>query len=97
MLFTAYCVDKKDHVNIRLENRPNHVEFLKAKGEALKVAGPCLSEDGETMIGSLLVFEADDLSAAKAWVATDPYGIAGLFDSVDVKPWKYVIGGGLSL
>lgn len=97
MLFIAYCVDKKDHVNLRLENRPDHVAFLKAKGDDLKLAGPCLAEDGETMIGSLLIFEAADLAAAKAWVATDPYGLAGLFESVSVKNWKYVIGGGLSL
>lgn len=96
MLFIAYCVDKKDHLHIRTENRPAHLEFLGAKGDALKLAGPCFAEDGETMNGSLLIFEADDLDAARAWVATDPYGLAGLFESVTVKAWKYVLGGGLS-
>ncbi len=97
MLYIAYCVDKKDHLNVRMENRPNHVEFLKSKGNELKLAGPCLSDDGESMTGSLLIFEANSLAAAKAWIATDPYGLAGLFESVSVKPWKHVIGDGLTL
>ena len=50
-----------------------------------------LVEDGE-MRGSLLVIEADDIKAANAWVATDPYKAAGLFASVEVIEWRKVIG-----
>ena len=34
----------------------------------------------------------DDLAAAEAWAANDPYALAGLFDSVELIPWKKVIG-----
>lgn len=94
MLFIAYCVDKKDHLQTRMDTRPAHVEFLQAKGSALKVAGPTTDEDGETPNGSLLIFEDSSLDAAKAWVAEDPYGHAGLFESVTVKPWKHALGEG---
>ena len=95
MLFIAHCTDKAGHLQVRLDTRPDHVTFLKAKGEALKIAGPTLESDGETPNGSLLIFEDADLDAAKAWVSGDPYAAAGLFDSVIVKPWKHAIGGGL--
>ena len=42
------------------------------------MAGPVLSDDGETMIGSTFVIEFDSLDEAKAWAAEDPYAKAGL-------------------
>lgn len=95
MLFIAHCTDKAGHLQVRLDTRPDHLAFLAAKGDALKLAGPTLADDGETPSGSLLIFEDADLTAARAWVASDPYGAAGLFDSVIVKPWKHALGGGL--
>ena len=95
MLFAIFCIDKADHEHVRLENRPAHVAFLKAKGDAVKVAGPTITEDGAHMTGSLIVIEDDSLEAAKSWAANDPYGQAGLFESVTVRPWKHVLGGGL--
>ncbi|OUR78969.1 hypothetical protein A9Q83_06055 [Alphaproteobacteria bacterium 46_93_T64] len=95
MLFIAVCVDKADHLPVRMDTRPAHVDFLKAKGDALKLAGPSTADDGETPNGSLLIFEDSSLEAARAWVAADPYGAAGLFASVDVKPWKHALGAGL--
>jgi len=95
MLFIAYCVDKEDHLQVRMDTRPAHVDFLKAKGDALKLAGPTTAENGENPNGSMLVFEDSSLDAARAWVAADPYAAAGLFASVDVKPWKHALGAGL--
>ncbi|MZR29674.1 YciI family protein [Sneathiella litorea] len=95
MLFIAHCTDKADHLQVRLDTRPDHLEFLKAKGQALKLAGPTLDADGETPAGSLLIFEDADLDTAKAWVAEDPYAAAGLFENVIVKPWKHAIGDGI--
>ncbi len=92
MLFAVSCTDKANSLDLRLENRPDHIEFLKANSGAIKVAGPYIEEDGEGMTGSLLIVEAADLAAAKALAAGDPYAKAGLFASVDIRPWKWVIG-----
>ena len=92
MLFAVSCIDKADSLDVRLDNRPAHIEFLKAHGDAIKVAGPYVTEDGAGMTGSLLIVEAPDLAAAKALAAGDPYAKAGLFESVDIRPWKWVIG-----
>ncbi|MFN6984022.1 MAG: YciI family protein [Rhizobium oryzihabitans] len=40
--------------------------------------------------GSLVIVEAADIEAAKALADADPYAKAGLFESVDVKPYNWV-------
>jgi len=40
------------------------------------------------MAGSLIIFDAADIDAAKAWHADDPYVKAGLFAHSEVRPWK---------
>jgi uncharacterized protein len=92
MYFVALCIDKPDHLKVRLDTRPAHVEFLKSHGAEVKIAGPLLAADGETPNGSMLILDCADLAAAKALLAQDPYAKAGLFDSVEVKPWRWTIG-----
>lgn len=91
MLFAVTCLDKPDSGHIRQENRPAHVDFLKAAGDTVRLAGPVFSDDQERMIGSLLVIEAEDRAALGAWLEQDPYAKAGLFDTVTVRPFKWVL------
>ena len=88
-LFAVICRDLPGKLQTRLDTRDKHLTFLKEQ-PGLRMAGP-LIEEGE-MRGSLLVIEADDIKAANAWVATDPYTAAGLFASVEVIEWRKVIG-----
>lgn len=91
MLFALLCKDKPGHLQVRLDNRPAHVEFLNglnAKG-GLAFAGPFLDGDGKPN-GSLVVVEVADLAAAQALAESDPYAKAGLFEAVDIKPWNWV-------
>lgn len=92
MLFAVTCLDKPGHAAVRTDNRAAHLEFLKANAAAVKIAGPFTSDDGTAMVGSLLVVEAEDRAALDALLAADPYAAAGLFESVVVRPWRWVIG-----
>ena len=92
MLFALICTDKPDGLAIRLENRPEHVAYLKSLGDTLAFAGPFLKEDGKTMCGSLVVIEAPSMHAAKAIAAADPFAKAGLFETVEIRPWLWVLG-----
>lgn len=92
MLFVVTCIDKPGHLQVRLDNRPAHLDFLKANAAAVKAAGPFLSDDGESMVGSLLIVEAADRAALDAIVSADPYATAGLFESVTVRPWRWSVG-----
>jgi uncharacterized protein len=90
MLFALICTDKQDHLQVRLDNRPAHLAWLDSLGEAAKAAGPFLGEDGKPC-GTLAIIAAGDMDAAKALAARDPYAIAGLFASVDIRPWNWVV------
>ncbi|KPF45009.1 YciI-like protein [Rhizobium sp. G187] len=91
MLFAVICADKPGHLNLRMETRPPHVEWLNglnAEGK-LKIAGPFLDADGKPC-GSMLLIAADDLDGAKALAAQDPYAQVGLFETVEIKPYNWV-------
>ena len=91
MLFALICTDKPGGLAVRMENRPAHLAYLKSLDEALVFAGPFLMEDGKTMCGSLVVVEAASLDAARKIAAGDPFAKAGLFASVEIRPWLWAI------
>jgi uncharacterized protein YciI len=90
MLVALIAHDKQGALPIRQENRPAHVEYLKAS-PAVRQAGPLLDDAG-AMCGSLIILEVTDMAEAEAWVAGDPYGKAGLFQSIELIAWNRVIG-----
>lgn len=90
MLFALICTDKPGGVELRMKVRPDHLTFLESLGSAVKGAGP-LTDDAGRPTGSLILVEAENRSAIEALAASDPYAKAGLFSSVDIRPWKWVI------
>ncbi|ODN70407.1 YciI family protein [Methylobrevis pamukkalensis] len=92
MHFAVTCLDKPGHAHVRAETRPAHVAFLKANAEKFPIAGPFVSDDGASMTGSLLIVEIEDRAALDALLAEDPYAKAGLFETVEIRPWKWTIG-----
>ncbi len=90
MLIALTARDKPGALQTRLDTRTDHVAYLKETG-VVAMAGPLLDEAGE-MCGSLVILDVDDMSAAEAWAANDPYAKAGLFESVDLSHWNKVIG-----
>ena len=84
MAFMIFCLDKPNHVDTRLANRPAHVEHLTNHESHLISAGPLLTDDGETMIGSLLAIDFDSREAAQAWLAGEPFYRAGLYASATI-------------
>ena len=90
MLFAMICTDKPDHLQVRLDTRADHLAYLKGLGGDLKFAGPFLNADGKPN-GSLVVVKAADRPAAEAIAAADPYAKAGLFASVDIRPWNWAL------
>ena len=92
MLFAFLCKDKPGHLQVRLDTRAEHLAYLdRLNGEGkMKFAGPFLGDDGKPN-GSLIVVEAADSAEAAAIAAADPYARAGLFESVEIKAWNWVI------
>lgn len=91
MIFALICKDKPGSLDVRLANRPAHLDYLNGlngKG-ALKFAGPLLGDDG-TPVGSLVAIEVETRAAAEAIAEADPYAKAGLFAGVEIHPWNWV-------
>ena len=89
MLFALICTDRPGRLQTRLDTRPDHVAFLQDLGDALKAAGPFLGDDGKPN-GSLVIISAENAISAKIIADQDPYAKAGLFSSVEIKPWNWV-------
>ena len=90
MLFAIICNDNPNSLELRLVQRPSHLEYLNSLGNKIKAAGPFLDNDGNPC-GSLLIVDVETLSLAKNLAALDPYAKAELFNDVTIKPWKWVI------
>ena len=94
MYYSIYAKDKDNSLEARRHARPAHVQRLTALLEQgrLLVAGPSPRIDGEEpgragFSGSVIIAEFDSLEDARAWAADDPYFAAGVYESVEVKPF----------
>jgi uncharacterized protein YciI len=70
---------------LRKRHREAHLAGLEPLDAAGRIrhAGPLRDESGAPC-GSLVVFEAEDLEAARALAAADPYVVEGVFASHEV-------------
>lgn len=90
MLFCIYGTDKENSLDVRLANRTAHLEYWGNAG-CVQLGGPFTSDDGEQMLGSMLVVDVEDRATVEALVKEDPYTLAGLFENVDIRAWKWLL------
>jgi len=90
-LFVLFCVDKPNSLDLRMANREAHLAYVRERLDLVKLGGP-LTDDNGDMAGSLLILDVPDSAAAEAFTAGDPYNKAGLFERVDVKPFRATLG-----
>ena len=88
-LFVISYIDKPNSLALRMANREAHLAYAHADDKPVKVklGGPYLDEKGD-MAGSLLIVEAPTRADAMAFTENDPYVRAGLFSSIDVRPYR---------
>ncbi|MBL4800910.1 MAG: hypothetical protein JKY45_03380 [Emcibacter sp.] len=92
MHFIILAEDKADSLQLRMDNRPAHLDYAQKQG-CVVLAGPLLTEgDAPKPRGSMLIIEVADRAAAEAFAAGDPYAVAGLFAKVDIHPWMPALG-----
>ena len=98
MFYVIIGKDHPDSLPKRLEARPAHLQRLdelKNQGRLL-LAGPFPNADSNNpgemgFSGSLIVAEFPSLDEAKKWADSDPYVTAGVYNEVEVKPFKKVL------
>jgi len=97
MLYTIIGQDIPDSLEKRMAVRPAHLarlQLLQSQGRLL-LAGPFPAVDAENpgtagFTGSLVVAEFTSLTEAQSWADADPYRITGVYNKVDVHPFKKV-------
>jgi uncharacterized protein YciI len=77
--------DGRGALEARKRERPAHLERLRAldREGRIRFAGPLRDASAQPR-GSVIVFEAPDLEAARAFAAADPYATGGVFASWEV-------------
>ena len=97
MLYAIMATDIENSLSLRQQARPAHLarlQQLRDEGRLI-LAGPfpAVDNDDPSVAGftaSLIVAEFADIQSAQRWAAADPYVAAGVYASVDIKPFKQV-------
>jgi uncharacterized protein YciI len=93
MLFALICIDKPGSLDLRLATRSQHLAFLEAYPGKVVQGGPLLDHEGRPG-GSLLIIDVADRAEAEGFAEADPYGKAGLFESVVIRAYRQVFSNG---
>ena len=64
-----------------------HQDNGAAFGVEIVMGGPLVGDDGQTAVGSLIVVEAKDRAAGKAFTDSDPYHLNGVWDAVEIHAY----------
>jgi len=92
--FAFRGIDKPGSYALRLRLRPLHRAYIRtARPDCRVVAGgPLVQDDGQDMIGTLLILEAGDRAAAERFLSEDPYMQAELFARTELQRWAWGLG-----
>jgi uncharacterized protein YciI len=86
-LFVVHALDRPGALPVRLAHYDAHKGFLSdtsAHGVGIVMSGPLMSDDGETMIGSLFLVAAPDRAHVEAFNRADPFHAAGIWQQVTI-------------
>ncbi|MDH2401117.1 YciI family protein [Bradyrhizobium sp. SSUT18] len=87
MLFAIHAIDRAGALPTRLANYEAHKSFLSDTsrfGVKIVMSGPLVSDDGQTMIGSLFLIEAPGRGDVEAFNRADPFAAAGIWEKVAI-------------
>ena len=87
MLYSIYIKDRVGSGPDRVSAVEPHREYIKARAHNILSAGATFARDGKTVEGGAYIVEADSYEDVEAFVANDPFTLAGIRESVVIQPW----------
>jgi uncharacterized protein len=93
-LYAIWATDAPGQQEARQQARPAHRQRLREPGQhPIKVvlAGPTLDSQNQ-MNGTLLIVEADSQDHVKHFIEEDPYTLAGVYQSIEIRPYACGLG-----
>jgi uncharacterized protein YciI len=98
MYYSIYATDTVNSLHARAVARPGHLKRLEDLVDQgrLIAAGPNPAVDSDDpgpagFTGSVIIAEFNSLEDAQTWANADPYLAAGVYQNVEVKPFKRVL------
>lgn len=85
MLFVIHCLDHESGIEKRLLHYEAHKAYLAAAPVKTLVSGPLVAEDGETMIGSLFIVQANSLDDVVQFNRNDPFNVENVWKDVCIN------------
>ena len=87
---TLYAIITRDAPGsdgARAAHKDGHIAHFRAHKDKIALSGPLTTEAGQSG-GSLVVFAADSVGEARAFIEADPYYPAGVWREVIVEAFK---------
>ena len=96
MIFAILLMDRPGTSELRMQIRPEHRAYLAKQPERMAFAGPLSSEDGKTIVGSLLGMDFPSRADVDTWLKDEPFTKAGVYEKPIIhvfnNMWEQKVG-----
>ena len=96
MIFAILLMDRPGTAQLRVEVRPEHRAYLAQQANRMAFAGPLTSEDGKTVVGSLLGMDFPSRVDVDTWLKDEPFTKAGVYEKPIIhvfnNMWEQKVG-----
>ncbi len=89
--FLIQCLIDPGKLEVLVARRAEHYEFLIAHRSDIVFGGPARAVTGGPPEEMVIVVDAPDVDAARAFLDAEPYHRHGVFTRVSVRPWTQVL------
>ena len=93
-LITGYDHTDEGALKRRMDVRQHHLDGAQELRDNYVMGGAILDDDGK-MIGSVMVLQFETEEELEAWKQREIYITAGVWETVDVKPFKVAFSVGM--
>ncbi|TWI56586.1 hypothetical protein IQ22_01037 [Pseudomonas duriflava] len=83
--------DKQGSEQLRQNNRPAHLDFLRENASKLLACGAKLDDAGANASGSVYIVDVETRDEAEAFLAQDPFSQVGLPEKVMITRWRKAV------
>ena len=96
MIFAILLMDRPGTAELLIQVRPEHRAYLAKLSDRMAFSGPLTSEDGKTIVGSLLAIDFPSRADVEAWLKDEPFTKAGVYEKplihVFNNMWEQKVG-----
>ena len=90
-LFTIIAYDAEGSEDLRQKHHQQHLRHFRNHDAQIALAGPLFSDDGSSA-GSLVILIASSSEAAEEFIKGDPFHSAGVWQNIEIWPFKAALG-----